>query len=99
LKLMRPGAILVNTSRGGLVDETALIAALRDGRLGGAGLDVRAEEPPRDGAELAELPTAVLTPHRAAGSGTDVLNDVREVLANVARVRRGEIPAGLVTSS
>lgn len=90
LARMRPGAILVNTSRGALVDETALIAALRSGHLGGAGLDVRAQEPPRDAVGLAELPTVVLTPHVAAGTGSDLMADVRTVLDNVARVRRGE---------
>lgn len=91
LALMRRGAILINTSRGGLVDESALLAALRDGQLGGAGLDVRPEEPPRDATELASFPTVVLTPHIAAGTGLALLADVREVLENIARVRRGEL--------
>jgi len=90
LARMRRGAVLVNTSRGGLVDEAALVDALRDGHLGGAGLDVRAEEPPRDAAALAAFPTVVLTPHVAAGTGTELLQDVRAVLDNVARIRRGE---------
>lgn len=94
---MRRGAILVNTSRGALVDEDALVAALRDGQLGGAGLDVRAEEPPRDAAGLAGLPTVVLTPHVAGGTGPEFLEDVRALLDNVRRVRRGEPPAGLAS--
>ena len=90
LARMPRGAILVNTSRGGLVDEAALIDALRSGHLGGAGLDVRSEEPPKDAAGLADLANVVLTPHVAAGSGVELMADVRTVLDNVARVRRGE---------
>lgn len=65
--LMRPDALLINTARGGLVDDLALLAALRDGRLGGAGIDVLAEEPPPADAPLvsADLPNLILTPHVA----------------------------------
>jgi lactate dehydrogenase-like 2-hydroxyacid dehydrogenase len=77
------GGCLVNVGRGSVVDEPALIAALRDGRLGSAGLDVFAREPDPSPALLA-LPNVVLTPH--AGSATEDTRDAmsRHVLASLA---------------
>jgi D-3-phosphoglycerate dehydrogenase len=68
LKLMKAGVLLVNTSRGPVVDETALIAALKSGRIGGAALDVTAEEPPSPDNPLQEMDNVILTPHVAAFS-------------------------------
>jgi (S)-sulfolactate dehydrogenase len=65
LALMKPDAVLVNTARGGIVDEAALAARLREGKLGGAALDVFDEEPLAAGSPLADAPRLVLTPHVA----------------------------------
>ncbi|MGB0498711.1 MAG: hydroxyacid dehydrogenase [Rubricella sp.] len=69
LARMRDDAVLVNAARGGVVDESALAAALRDGSLGGAALDVFAEEPLGAGSPLAGCPNLILTPHIAGVTG------------------------------
>ena len=74
LALLKPTAIVVNTSRGGLIDETALADALASGRLFGAGLDVLAEEPMSPSSPLAALDNVVLTPH-SAGSTEEALRE------------------------
>jgi len=70
LKKMKPTAILINTARGGLVDEAALVEALKNGTIAGAGFDVLTKEPPKDGNVLLDLklPNLIVTPHVAWAS-------------------------------
>jgi phosphoglycerate dehydrogenase-like enzyme len=97
LALMKPGAFLINTARGGLVCEDDLAEALRSGRLAGAGLDVFETEPPGR-PPLFELDSVVLTPH-AAGGDTQSLADMALSAAEaVAALSRGEWPAEKVVN-
>jgi D-3-phosphoglycerate dehydrogenase len=74
LRLVRPGAVIVNTARGGLVDERALVAALRSGRLGGAALDVFEKEPLPEDSDLRTIPSVLLTPHASFFSDSSLAN-------------------------
>jgi lactate dehydrogenase-like 2-hydroxyacid dehydrogenase len=88
LATMKPSAYLINTARGGVVDETALITALREGRIGGAALDVFENEPNID-PRLLDVPNLVLTPH--IGSAGEATRDAMAILAidNAAAVLAG----------
>jgi phosphoglycerate dehydrogenase-like enzyme len=92
LRQMKPEAILINVSRGGVVDQDAVVEALHDRRLLGAGLDVYTPEPLPPGHPLTRLDNVVLTPHVAAGTIDAYRAKMRFALANIARVRRGEEP-------
>jgi phosphoglycerate dehydrogenase-like enzyme len=95
LRLMPRGSFLVNTSRGGLVQEAALVAALRDGHLAGAGVDVFEREPPR-GSPLLELPQVTLSPH-VAGIGVHTQQAMLEMaVRSVLDVLAGREPDGLL---
>jgi phosphoglycerate dehydrogenase-like enzyme len=89
LARMKPGAILVNTARGGLVDETALVETLTSGRLLAAGLDVLAEEPPPPDHPLLSLDNVVLTPHVAWLTQETLKRSFDVALENVRRLRDG----------
>jgi glyoxylate reductase len=91
LASMRPGAILVNTARGGLVDEGAVADALADGRLGAVGLDVHAEEP-RVHPRLAREPRAVLLPHLGSATRDTRHRMAATALANLRCVLDGRPP-------
>jgi D-3-phosphoglycerate dehydrogenase / 2-oxoglutarate reductase len=87
LRLVKPGVMIINAARGGIVDEQALALALKEGRVGGAGIDVFATEPPAD-SPLLTFPNVVVTPHLGASTheaqekaGTQVARSVRLALS------------------
>lgn len=95
---MKRGAYLINTARGGIVDEEALYEALKGGHLSGAALDVYRYEPVPPDCPLLALDNVLWTPHISGGEPEFMLRDTEDVLANIARVLRGEAPSGLVIS-
>jgi glycerate dehydrogenase len=98
LKAMRRSAILINTARGGLVDEAALAQALRDGIIAGAGFDVLTSEPPRAGNVLLDpkLPNFILTPHVAWASQEAMQGLADQLIGNIEAFAAGR-PQNVVT--
>ena len=92
LRHVKPAAHLVNIARGKIVDEQALIDALREGRLAGAGLDVTDEEPLPTDSPLWDLPNVIITPHVSGRSARYLDRAVHIFLANLACLQRGERP-------
>jgi len=92
LHMMKESAILVNTSRGALVDEVALYDALVEGKIAGAALDVLEKEPPARDNPLSKLPNVIVTPH-VAGNTEEATERMEEVLTeDIRRVIKGEPP-------
>jgi phosphoglycerate dehydrogenase-like enzyme len=99
LARMRPGSYLVNTSRGGLVVEADLAAALKTGHLAGAGLDVLNHEPAEAGNPLLGLPNVILSPH-IAGTDTQSMQDMAELAATtIVELFHNRWPAECVVNS
>lgn len=95
LSCMKRGAVLINASRGSVVDEIAMIAALQSGRLGGAVLDVFADEP-HIPETLRSMPQVLLSPHVAGGTHRTREEGRLSAFRNVAAVLRGEVPPNAV---
>jgi D-3-phosphoglycerate dehydrogenase / 2-oxoglutarate reductase len=93
---MKPEAFLVNTSRGGIIDETALIQCLKDKRIGGAGLDVFVQEPLEKDNPLKEFDNVILTPHTAALTQECVVRLAVEAVQAILDVFGGKRPNGIV---
>ena len=88
---LKRGVFLINTSRGGVIDEPALVDALQRGRIAGAGLDVLEDEPPKD-RTLIEMPQVIVTPH-VAGSVREANVRTAAMIANdILAVKRGDQP-------
>ncbi len=95
LKLMKPDAVIVNTSRGEVIDETALVQALKDGAIAGAGLDVY-EGGEEMGAELRNLKNVVMLPHMGSATVEGRIEMGEKVILNIKHVEDGHKPPDLV---
>lgn len=96
IAMMKPGAVLINTARGPVVDEKALIEALKEGRIGGAGLDVFDPEPFTADSEILKFDNVITTPHVGAATLDNYQRVFTFCTENIQRVERGEKPRNVV---
>jgi phosphoglycerate dehydrogenase-like enzyme len=96
LAIMKPSAYLINVTRGGIVDEEALVEALRAGEIAGAGLDVVEREPLAPDSPLWDAPNLILTPHRAGASQHRPRKIFEFFMENLTRYLDGERPLNLI---
>ncbi len=96
---MKPTAYFVNTARGPIVDEAALIAALREERIAGAGIDVFEVEPPDPGNPLLEMDSVIVSPHGMAWTVEGMEGNSRDCCGNVLRIASGKVPPCLADPS
>jgi phosphoglycerate dehydrogenase-like enzyme len=99
LDLMKPTACLVNTARGPIVDQSALVSKLRDGSLAAAALDVTDPEPPERGDEVLQLENVITTGHAIAWTHESLQGACEEPCVAVASAYRGEVPTHVVNQS
>ena len=97
LEIMKPGAFLINTCRGPVVDELALYQALKNRHIAGAGLDVMEEEPPQSDNPMFELDNVIITPHIAGPSQDSTERCAEFAYYNIQRVLAGDRPESVVT--
>ncbi|MDE2983046.1 MAG: phosphoglycerate dehydrogenase [Gemmatimonadota bacterium] len=98
LRAMKSDAILVNTARGGLVDEAALLDALKAGQIAGAGLDVFLDEPLPEDSPLRDAPNVLFSPHVGGGTGGGQAGMARDVVANLVAVSEEGAVRGLIAA-
>jgi D-3-phosphoglycerate dehydrogenase len=95
-RLMKPSSIFISTGRGKVVDEPALIAALQEGRIAGAGLDVFEQEPPDPANPLLQLPNVFTSPHMASVSDVSEVERRRLIAHQIVDALNGKVPHGVV---
>jgi phosphoglycerate dehydrogenase-like enzyme len=98
LAKMKPGAFLINIARGSVIDETALIDALRRGRIQGAALDVFEAEPPAADNPLLVMDNVVVTPHSMGWTDQSVMGIWKQIVGQMKQIMNGEKPSGLINS-